>query len=314
VLGLDMRIVFMGSPDFAVPSLHTLAECFEIVGVITQPDRPSGRGRKLTHSSVKKLASELELPIFQPSTMKDIEAEQMLRDLSPDLVVVAAYGQILPENILQIPEYGILNVHASLLPRWRGASPIQASILHGDEDTGISLMLIDPGMDSGPILSQVKTKIRQGETGGELTQRLAMLGASTLEDTISNYVSGNITPEAQPEEGVTYAPLLKKSDGRLDFTKSAVQLERQIRAYEPWPSSFFFWGDLRIVARQAHVIDDSGNSSPGTATADDKIPAVHTGDGLLVFDRLQPAGKRTIRGDEFLRGASTFPGSKLRAG
>lgn len=308
-----MRIVFMGSPEFAVPSLNAVAEHFDIVGVITQPDRPSGRGRKLTPSSVKVRAEEMGLPIFQPVSMRYSESEDMLRNLQPSLAVVAAYGQILPQSILDIPTHGIINVHASLLPRWRGAGPVQASILHGDVETGITLMLIDAGMDTGPILSQRKTEILSQETGGELTQRLADLGADMLPETISLFLTNDIQPVPQDEDFATYAPMLKKADGYLDFTKPAVALERQVRAYEPWPGSFFLWDDLRVAVRKGHIVGSDLSRSPGKTTQIDDFPAVFTGDGILVLDYLQPAGKRIIRGDDFLRGAPLFLESYLHS-
>lgn len=311
MLGLVMRIVFMGSPEFAVPSLNAVAEHFDIVGVFTQPDRPSGRGRKLTPSSVKVRAEELGLPIFQPISMRYSESEDMLRNLQPSLAFVAAYGQILPQSILEVPTHGIINVHASLLPRWRGAAPVQASILHGDEETGITLMLIDAGMDTGPILSQRKIEILSQETGGELTQRLAELGAEMLPETISLFLTNDIQPVPQDEDYATYAPMLKKADGLLDFTKAAVLLERQVRAYEPWPGSFFLLDDLRVVLRRCHIVDSDVARYPGKTTQVDDFPAVFTGDGILILDYVQPAGKRIIRGDDFLRGAPSFLGSHL---
>jgi methionyl-tRNA formyltransferase len=311
MLGLIMRIVFMGSPDFAVPSLNAVAEHFELVGVITQPDRPSGRGRKLTSSSVKTRAEELELPIFQPISMKHSESEDMLRNLHPSLVVVAAYGKILPQSILDIPTYGTINVHASLLPRWRGAAPVQASILNGDDETGITLMLIDAGMDTGPVLSQRTIAILHQETGGELTQRLAELGAEMLPETISQFIADEIHPTPQDEQHATYAPMLKKVDGFLDFTKSAMVLERQVRAFEPWPGSYFLWGDLRVVVRRGHSHNHRMSQPPGKTTQMKDYPAVFTSDGILVLDYVQPAGKRMIRGDDFLRGAPSFLDTSL---
>jgi methionyl-tRNA formyltransferase len=301
-----MQIVFMGSPDFAVPSLNKLAEQFNIIGVFTQPDRPSGRGRKLKSSSVKLRALELALPVFQPKSMKSTESHQLLQELEPTLVVVVAYGQILPQTILDIPPKGIVNVHASLLPRWRGAAPVQAAILNGDIETGISLMLIDAGMDTGPILAQQSIKIQARETGGELTRRLSTLGAELLPDTIIGYLDGEIDPVPQNPESATYAPMLKKVDGGLVFSKTAETLARQVRAYEPWPSSYLYLNALRIVVRRAKAIPHDSKQPPGNTTVVDGVPAVYTADGILLLSEVQPAGKRTIRGEDFLRGMPSF--------
>jgi methionyl-tRNA formyltransferase len=282
-----MQIVFIGSPDFAVPSLNTLAEHFDVVGVITQPDRPSGRGRKLKPSSIKLRAFELELSVFQPKTMKSKESQRLLQELAPSLVVVAAYGQILPQSIINIPQHGIVNVHASLLPRWRGAAPVQAAILNGDPETGVSLMLIDEGMDTGAILAQQSITIQPDETGGALTQRLSQLGAEMLPDTINRHIAGEIDPEPQDSEAATY-------------------LARQIRAFEPWPSSFFYLNGLRIVVRKAEAIVRTPIHAPGKTTVVEGFPAVSAADGILILSEVQPAGKRITRGDHFLRGMPTY--------
>jgi methionyl-tRNA formyltransferase len=301
-----MQIVFIGSPDFAVPSLNTLAEHFDVVGVITQPDRPSGRGRKLKPSSIKLRAFELELSVFQPKTMKSKESQRLLQELAPSLVVVAAYGQILPQSIINIPQHGIVNVHASLLPRWRGAAPVQAAILNGDPETGVSLMLIDEGMDTGAILAQQSITIQPDETGGALTQRLSQLGAEMLPDTINRHIAGEIDPEPQDSEAATYAPMLKKADGYLQFSKSVEDLARQIRAFEPWPSSFFYLNGLRIVVRKAEAIVRTPIHAPGKTTVVEGFPAVSAADGILILSEVQPAGKRITRGDHFLRGMPTY--------
>lgn len=296
----------MGSPDFAVPSLNALLEHFNLVGVITQPDRPAGRGRQLNPPSVKLRALEINVPVYQPPTMKSQESHDILRSLEPDLIVVAAYGQILPQSILDIPTFGIVNVHASLLPRWRGAAPVQAAILHGDDETGISLMLIDAGMDTGPILSQERIEIYPEDTGGELTRRLSHLGAQMLPNSIRQFIAGDIVAVAQDDAAATYAPMLRKADGELDFSKSVVELLRQIRAYEPWPSSFFHLNGLRIVVRGAKAISQDVERSPGSTAVYKGYPSIIAADGLLVLTKLQPSGKRTLRGDDYLRGMPMF--------
>lgn len=301
-----MRIVFMGSPNFAVPSLDTLVEQFDVVGVITQPDRPSGRGRRLSHSRVKDRAIELGLCLFQPKRMRDDASIIMLRSLQPELVVVAAYGQILSQECLAVPTRGSINVHASLLPRWRGAAPVQAAILHGDASTGVTLMLMDAGLDTGPILAQQMVEITPGETGGELTHRLARLGAEMLPKTISSFINNDIAPIAQIDDLATHAPMLKKVDGLLDFSHAAISLERQIRAFEPWPGSYFQWRDMRIVVRKAQAAEGGNSLEFGSTLTINKSPAVVTSKGILVLEYVQPAGKKTMRAEDFLRGSPSF--------
>src|SRR5512147_1011647 len=220
------RLVFMGSPDFALPTLQTLSEHYEVVGVVTQPDRASGRGRELKPPPVKLLAQELKIPVIQPEKLRQPEAMEQLRLWKPDLIVVAAFGQILKKDVLDLPRFGSINVHASLLPRWRGAAPINAAILHGDEETGVTIMKMDVGLDTGPILSQRSIRLTPDDTAGSVTESLSHLGADLLLETLPDYLSGKIQPLPQPEEGATYAPMLKKEEGRLDFTQPAEELER----------------------------------------------------------------------------------------
>ncbi|UCF61229.1 MAG: methionyl-tRNA formyltransferase [Anaerolineaceae bacterium] len=305
-----MRVVFMGSPQFAVPSLEILADAYPIVGVVTQPDRKAGRGRKIRQSAVKVWSLEHGLPIMQPRRLKDPEAIEKLKNWTPDLIVVAAFGQILPEEVLELPEWGCLNVHASLLPRWRGAAPVHASILHGDTETGITIMKMDVGLDTGPILSQTSTPIDPQETGGQLSDRLSQIGAVLLLETIPSYLEGNIKPIEQNHEQATYAPMLKKSDGALDFNLTAEELARQVRAFEPWPGSFFTWKGKRIVVRKAHVVSDT-KGTRGAVNAVGELPAVSTSQGSLVLEILQPAGGKSMPGDAFMRGARGFLGTEL---
>jgi methionyl-tRNA formyltransferase len=311
-----MRLVFIGTPAFALPSLEALARRYSLVGVVTQPDRPAGRGRALQASPVKLRALELGLPVLEPARIRAPDAVSRLASLRPDLIVVVAFGQILPVPVLEIPAHGCLNVHASLLPRWRGAAPIQAAILHGDEVSGITIMRMDAGLDSGPILSQRSTPIGPRETGGELSGRLARLGADLLMETLPGYLAGELQPRPQDAEQATLAPMLKKSDGRLDPTLEAGPLSRQVRAYEPWPGSFLElpWG--RLLIRRAH--DEPPEAlpmPPGTTTTRRGLPAVHTGKGLLVLDVVQLPGRKAQAGREFLRGAPQFlAGQGVRQG
>lgn len=305
-----MRIVFMGSPEFSIPSLEALIGVYPIVGVVTQPDRRAGRGRKIRQSAIKVWSSDHGLPIMQPRRIKNPEAIEQLKDWKPDLIVVAAFGQILPEEVLELPEWGCLNVHASLLPRWRGAAPVQASILHGDTETGITIMKMDAGLDTGPVLAQSTIHIDPQETGGQLTNRLAEIGSNLLLETIPSYLEGTTTPIEQDHTEATYAPMLKKADGALNFSRTAEELARQVRAFEPWPGSFFRWNGKRIVVRKAHTSPDT-DGIPGLVTQIEELPAVTTSQDLLVLDILQPAGKKAITGDAFMRGARGFLGAEL---
>lgn len=297
---MNERILFMGSPDFALATLNALAGAFNVVGVLTQPDRPAGRGRLLKPPPVKLLAEKLGLPILQPTTLKDPEAVNQLEIMKPDLIVVAAFGQILRKDVLQLPPLGCLNVHASLLPRWRGAAPIQAAVLH-DEFTGVTIMKMDPGLDTGPILSQQTTPIPPDMTAGELFHILAQMGADLLVETLPKYILGEIQPQPQDDGNATYAPRLKKEDGRLDFSKSAAFLARQVRAYHPWPGTFQFLDDLYIKVFQAHAADQA-DVVPGKRYVMDNLPAWGTAQGLLILDKVQPAGKKPMSGEAFLNG------------
>ena len=299
------QIIFMGSPEFALPTLRVLADHYPVVGVVTQPDRPAGRGRTLTPPPVKVLAEELGLRVIQPASLRDPGTMAKLRDWKPDIFIVAAFGQILRAEVLDLSPYGSLNVHASLLPRWRGAAPIQAAILHGDEQTGVTIMKMDTGIDTGPLLSQQVVPIQSEDTAGTLSLKLAQRGADLLIDTLPAYLSGDLQP--QPQQGDhTYAPMLKKSDGRLDFTQSAAALERKIRAYDPWPGTFMTWqsGQMKILkAKAAHSSEDRSEGQPGQRTIYKDHPAVFTREGILVLEELQPAGKKAMDGLVFLRGA-----------
>ncbi len=226
------------------------------------------------------------------------------------MLVVAAYGQILPQSLLDIPKNGSLNVHASLLPRWRGAAPIQAAILHGDEQSGVTIMQMDAGLDTGPILSQQSIKVAADETGGSLTKRLSRIGADLLVETIPQLLSGEIGAAPQDNALATHAPMLKKRDGELDLEATAEQLARQIRAFEPWPGSFIMWGDRRLVIKRAHAALLNATAT-GKVTMVDNVPALATHEGVLVLDVIQPAGKREMSGEAFVRGAPDFIGTQL---
>ncbi len=307
-----IRTVFMGTPDIAVPSLQALLAHpdFDIVGVVTQPDRRAGRGRKLKLSPIKEaaLAAGVET-ILQPARLRDPEAFHALAALQPDLIVVAAYGQILRPNVLALPKHGCINVHASLLPRWRGASPITAAILAGDPLTGVTIMQMDEGMDTGPILSQRAEPIRPKDTTGSLDQRLGALGADLLMETLPCYLEGKIQPKPQPAEGVALCRLVKKEHARIDWTRPAVEIERMVRAYQPWPGAFTTWADQPLKIGAASVAE--GEAEPGRVIAWGKQAAVGTGQGLLVIEKAQLPGKKMLPMDAFLRGRPDFIGAKL---
>lgn len=305
-----MRLVFFGSPPFAVPSLQALLGAYQIVGVVTRPDRPAGRGLPLRPPAVKLVAQQAGLPVIQPGRVHEPEAMQILRQWAPDLIVVAAFGQILRPEVLNLPAHGCLNIHASLLPRWRGAAPIQAAILHGDAETGVTLMKMDAGLDTGPIIAQRSLPIQEDDTGGSLSERLAHAGAELLLESLPQYLAGCLPPRPQDEALATYAPLLRKTDGALDFTQAVARLQRQVRAYDPWPGSYFLWQGRRINVLKARA--KSGPAyEPGTVVEQDGEPAISTADGLLVLEVVQPAGRRPMRGSEFARGARRFIGTRL---
>jgi methionyl-tRNA formyltransferase len=305
-----MRVIFMGSPEFALPSLHVLAQDFDLVGVITQPDRPAGRGRRLTSSPVKLAALDLGISPLQPRRLSDPEVLIYLKQLDPHLIIVTAFGQILPSSILDLPPFGCINVHASLLPRWRGAAPVQAAILHGDHETGVTIMKMDPGLDTGPIISQKPVPILPQETGGDLSMRLASLGAKLLQETLTPYCNGKLHTIPQDDSLATSAPLLRKSDGILDWRKPSTSLHLQVRAYEPWPRSFFQWQNQRIAVRKARSqLDLIVNVGEVVRFADH--PAVGTPLGALVLEIVHPPGRKPIPGNAFLNSAPSFLGSVL---
>lgn len=297
---MNTRIVFMGSPDFALPILKSLDQSFDVVGVVTQPDRPSGRGQKMQPPAVKILAESLGIPVIQPVRLRESEAMTQLKDWSPDVIVVAAFGQILREEVLNLPPHGCINVHASLLPRWRGASPVQAALLY-DDVTGVTIMKMDQGLDTGPILRQKTCPITDEMTAGDLLDRLAGLGAELLVEALPVYLRDEITLIPQDDSLSTYAPMLKKGDGELDFSRPADFLARMVRAYHPWPGAFQYFNDNRLKIHQAHTLSGSGVVPAKRYIVGGK-PAWGTADGFLVLDEVQLAGKGRVSGAEFLNG------------
>jgi methionyl-tRNA formyltransferase len=303
---MQPTIVFMGSPEFALPTLRALAEHYPVAGVVTQPDRPAGRGRALAPPPVKQLAQELGLPVIQPERLRQPEAMEQLRQWAPDLIVVAAFGQILRPAVLDLPSFGCANVHASLLPRWRGAAPVNAAILHGDTQSGVTIMRMDPGVDTGPMLSQRAEDIRPDDTAGSLAERLAALGAGLLLETLPAYLSGELQPRPQEEAAASYAPMLKKDDGALDFTRPAVELERRVRAFNPWPGAYIVWQGQPLKIHRATAVAETTGLPPGAHTTWRGLPAIAANTGLLALDDVQPAGKKVMPGKVFLQGARNW--------
>ncbi len=307
-----MRVIFAGTPDFAVPTLEALiANGHTVVAVYCQPDRPAGRGRKLNTSPVKQSALSLGLPIFQPTTLGN-EADA-IDQLQADAMVVVAYGLILPPEVLARPRLGCLNVHASLLPRWRGAAPIQRAIAAGDRQSGITIMQMDEGLDTGDMLVQVATDILDSDTGGSLHDRLAGLGAQALVDTLARLETGDITATAQDDRAAIYAIKLTKNEGALNWQQEAITLARQIRAFDPWPGCRCQWqGEtLRILQARTEVVD-LGNAAPGTVVAADEGGiAVATASGKLVLTQIQLAGGKPLSARDFLNGHDIAIGDRL---
>lgn len=303
------RVVFMGTPQFAVPILGAIAEHHQLVGVVTQPDRRAGRGRKVALSPVKQAALERGLPVFQPETLRAQEAVAHLADWRPDVCVVAAFGQILRPPVLAIPPHGCLNVHASLLPRYRGAAPIPAAILAGDPVTGVTIMRMDEGMDTGPILAQTECPITPGDTTGSLTAKLADLGAQVLVETLPRWIGGGIQPQPQDETLATYCRQLKKDDGRLDWSRPAEHLDRQVRACDPWPGAYTAWQGVRLKVLRAlpHTVWQ-GKGQLGQVVDLQPGIGVVTGRGLLQLLDVQLAGKRPMTADIFARGQRDLVG------
>ncbi|MFQ3673867.1 MAG: methionyl-tRNA formyltransferase, partial [Aggregatilineales bacterium] len=277
------RIVFMGTPEFAVPSLNALIRHHEVVGVVTQPDRPAGRGGELRPPPVKQLALAHGIPCVQPVKLREVK--DWLRAQDADLFVVAAFGQILPQSVLDMPKHGCLNVHGSLLPRWRGAAPIHAAIRAGDAETGITIMLMDAGLDTGPMLTKASTPITADDTSATLHDRMAALGASLLIETIPPYLNGEITPQPQDDALATYAPQIDKDEGRIDWHAPAAQIERTIRAFDPWPGTFTHWEGRLLKVHRARV--RVGQQPIGSVALVEGALCVGTGDGLLELVELQ---------------------------
>ena len=301
-LGGPLRVAFAGTPEFARTALDAIAASrHSLVGVWTQPDRPAGRGRKLTSSPVKARALELKLPVHQPEGLKSAAAQQAIRDVRPDVMVVAAYGLILPAAVLAVPQHGCLNIHASLLPRWRGAAPIQRAILAGDTETGVSIMQMDSGLDTGAVLLMRATPIGADDTAGALHDRLAALGAGAIVETLDHL--GAMKPVPQDNSVATYAYKLSKEEARLDWRRSAVELARAVRAYNPWPVAYTQYAGEPLRLWRAVSLARAAGVEPGRVLAAGREGLdVATGDGVLRILELQPAGGRMQSAAAFANG------------
>lgn len=307
-----MKIVFAGTPEAAVPTLEALiASQHEVVGVFTQPDRPAGRGRHLAASAVKRCAETASLPVFQPEKM-DVNAQSSLNALAPDVMVVVAYGLLLPASVLSIPTFGCINVHFSLLPRWRGAAPIQRAILAGDELTGVSTMQMDKGLDTGPILLQTEYPLDPDENSQMLHDRLAKAGAELLIKTLKDLTQSQLKPTSQDNVLSTHAAKIKKAEGLIDWQRSAIEISNQVRAFNPWPVAFTYYLGQRLRLWSAELTNDVSDLPPGTVvTADHEGIAVACGDGVLLIRTVQLPGGRQMAARDFINAHAVLPGETI---
>lgn len=314
---MTFRAVFMGTPQFAVPCLDALVEIAEVAAVVCQPDKPQGRGLELAAPPVKKRALDLGLTVVQPTKLKTGEFAQWLRDQKVDVALVVAYGRILPKDVLEAPRLGCVNVHASLLPKLRGAAPITWTIVRGDPETGITLMQMDEGMDTGNMLEQFPTPIREDETAGDLSERLSAIGALSVRKGLPTYVSGGYTPKAQDHGKATMAPMLKKEDGRLDFSKSARAIHDHVRGMSPWPGAFTTSRGKTLKVHAASVTDlpiapGGAKPAPGTVVLADKTRVVVAcGDRAVELTRVQLEGKKAIGAGDWFVGRGVVEGDTL---
>ena len=305
-----LRVVFFGTPEFAVPTLDALLTGPDrVVGVVCQPDRPAGRGQRLHAPPVKDLAVRHGLSVFQPEKLRRDETLRVLADWAPDLAIVAAYGRILPPSMLALPRLGCINVHASLLPRYRGAAPIQWAILRGETTTGVTIMRMNERMDEGDILLQRDMAVRDGETYGELQERLAVLGAAALTDALERLRAGNLAARQQDHGAATLAPMIRKSEGRIDWASDAQEIVRRVRAFNPWPSAFTAWDGKLLKIHRARA--ESGRGEPGTVVDAGDVVRVAAGTGIVAIEELQLEGRKRLDAREFGRGGHLAVGARL---
>ncbi len=310
-----MRVVFMGSPEFAVTPLeHLILNQYQVVAVYTQPDRQAGRGRSLASSPVKRAASALGLPVVQPTRLRSAESVAQVAGLHPDIIVVAAFGQILPQTVLDIPVHGCINIHPSLLPRFRGVSPVAQAILAGDSFTGVSVMLMDRGMDTGPVLARAQIPVSARDTTGSLTARLSLIGAHLLLEVLTCWPGGELTPQPQNEAEATYCGAITKEAGEIDWHLSAEEIWRHVRAYQPWPGCYTTWQGRQLKIVEAVPLGEAGALEAGQVVALEKEGVafgVNTGEGVLGVLRIQLQGKRAMPAADFLRGQRQLVGAIL---
>jgi len=308
-----LKILFLGTSEFACPSLEALlSSSHETLGIITQPDRPKGRGRKLVPSPVKKIALNRKLPLFQPERIGDLSFLKVLESLSPDLMIVAAYGQILPPSVLSIPSRGCVNVHASLLPKYRGAAPIARALLCGETRTGVTTMLMDVGMDTGPILLSEETEIHEEDTAGTLQDRLSQMGARLLLRTIEGLETGSLSPRPQDNSVATYAPRLNKEEARIDWNTTARQLFNLLRAFDPWPGAFTFWEGRTFKLFRPRWEEEQTKEAPGTVVrASAEGLRIAASPGYLLVREVQLESRPRMAVAEFLKGYPFRPGLRL---
>ena len=310
-----MRIVFMGTPEFAVPSLEGLiSNGYEVVAVYTQPDKAAGRGRVIEESPVKKAALRHGLKVLQPVNLKSAETKTQLADLKPNAIVVAAFGQILPQSVLEIPPFGCINIHPSLLPKYRGVAPVPAAILNGDEWTGVSIMLLDKGVDTGPVLTNVHVPVLPQDTAGSLLEKLSHSGAQLLVDTLPGWFRKEIKPQPQNSADASYTKMLTKEAGEIDWKLPAVAIWRRVRAYQPWPGCYTRWQEKQLKIIEAEPLAAVENSPPGTVVSVKDSPSafgVITGDGILGVIKVQLEGKKIVTAKEFLNGQRHILGAML---
>jgi methionyl-tRNA formyltransferase len=304
-----LRICFMGTAAFALPTMQAVTAAEELIAVVTQPDRPQGRGREMAPPPVKKLALDLGLPIMQPERVKDPLFLAQLAELKPELIVVAAFGQILPPAILDLPPLGCVNVHPSLLPKYRGAAPFQMAVIKGETRTGVSVYRMDQGMDTGPLLLTREVEIGEAETAEELGKRLAVIGGELVNEAIKGLKQGTLKPVPQDEQGASYAPLFKKIDGLIPWQEDAAQIRNRIRGMVPWPVAYTMWQGKQIKIYRARI--GEGTGTPGEIISLDSGIEVATGTGSIFIEELQIEGGRRIRCDEFCRGHRLIVGERL---
>ena len=309
-----MKIVYMGTPDFAVPPLRSLLNTeYEVAAVVTQPDKPKGRGKALMPTPVKEEALKHGIPVYQPEKVREPGFVEKLRELKPDLIVVAAFGQIIPESVLNMPKFGCINIHASLLPKYRGAAPIQYAVIDGEKESGVTIMKMGKGLDTGDMIARTEVPLAKDETGGSLFEKLSSAGARLLVETLPDIFAGTAVYEKQPEESPTpYAAMITKKMGLIDFSKSAEELERLVRGLNPWPSAYTFLNgkNLKIWKAEADMTQAEKNI-PGTVVrADEEGICVACGTGRLILKEVQLEGKKRMDSASFLRGCKVEPGTR----